>query len=479
MDSTEGNLLALFAGGAVVKKRVQHPEVHEREDRGSYYWFFRYRKDVIQADGTVKTTRPFHTCGPSRGPDKITITRAREIRDEVLAELNAAATKTLAVVAAKHPEIALAKAPDPGDIKFGLLAELWKRDYVEKVVAGKRLLALPTTVKYKAALGYILPRWQDTRLKEIKAKEVLDWLGEVCTSWYKMEELRNAMSGIVTKAIQWEIIPDTYANPIQRVKLPPKWEVREKRILSPEETAQVLALLEEPNLLICETCLDTGTRISEALGLQIKHVDLERGTIRIEQRNHRGDIDKPKTPKSRRMLALGALTERYKTWIAGLKRKGPNDWVFPQEEDLSQPRWDSGVRKALKNAAASIKQNPDGQNDPGLDFEGFGLHSLRRANITWRQEVGGSAIEASKIAGHTKVETTLDYTQVAIKRQDDLTRRIQEKRGKAARKVGARTSGPEGKPPASEILAAQRERARKAREARKAKTVEMVREEVA
>jgi len=33
------------------------------------------------------------------------------------------------------------------------------------------------------------------------------------------------------------------------------------------------------------------------------------------------------------------------------------------------------------------------------DFPGLGPHSFRRANITWRQEVGGSAIEASRIAG--------------------------------------------------------------------------------
>lgn len=50
---------------------------------------------------------------------------------------------------------------------------------------------------------------------------------------------------------------------------------------------------------------------------------------------------------------------------------------------------DSGVRKALKIAATAAE----------CDFPGFGLHSLRRANITWRQEVGASAIEASKIAG--------------------------------------------------------------------------------
>jgi integrase len=133
-----------------------------------------------------------------------------------------------------------------------------------------------------------------------------------------------------------------------------------------------MARLEEPNLLICETCLDTGTRISEVTGLMIKHVDLETGTIYIAQRSCRGNIDVPKTAKSKRMLTLGDLTDRYKKWIAGLKRKGPNDWVFPQEEDLSQPRWDSGVRKALKTAAWSIRAEGADKDDPGLDFPGFG-----------------------------------------------------------------------------------------------------------
>lgn len=71
----------------------------------------------------------------------------------------------------------------------------------------------------------------------------------------------------------------------------------------------------------------------------------------------------------------------------------------------------------------------------GCDFEGFGLHSFRRANITWRQEVGGSAIEAQKIAGHPSTKITEDYTVVQLKRQDDLTCRIHEKLAKASKCV--------------------------------------------
>ena len=72
----------------------------------------------------------------------------------------------------------------------------------------------------------------------------------------------------------------------------------------------MLARLKDPHLLISETCLDTGTRISEVTGLKVKHADLDLGCIRITQRNWRGDIDEPKTVKSRRTLALGALTDR-------------------------------------------------------------------------------------------------------------------------------------------------------------------------
>jgi integrase len=72
--------------------------------------------------------------------------------------------------------------------------------------------------------------------------------------------------------------------------------------------------------------------------------------------------------------------------------------------------------------------------DLGYDFKGFGPHSLRRANITWRQDVGASAIEASKIAGHSKVDTTAEYTIIGGKRHETLTRRIQDMRAKAAKK---------------------------------------------
>src|ERR1039457_4335290 len=117
---------------------------------------------------------------------------------------------------------------------------------------------------------------------------------------------------------------------------------------------------------------------------------LQSGVCRIVQRNWRDDIDDPKSKTRKRPLTLGYLVERYRLQAAA-ERAHPEKWVFTLTDGSGLPLWDSGVRQALKRAAAS----------EGCDFPGLGPHSFRRANITWRQEEGASSIEASKIAGHS------------------------------------------------------------------------------
>ncbi len=414
LASAKNSNLHKLTGGVCLKQRVQHPRVNECRDRAAPYWFFRYWYDELLSDGIVKSSRRRKIIGPSRGPKAISKKQAELERDRFLVDLNAAPSRCEAVISSEQPILEA--------ILFGQLGEVWRTDFVERQAGGRALIAASTREKYLNHLkNHIMPRWKDTRLGAFRTKDITDWLHTECHSWALMADLKNIMGSIINKAIEWELLPETYANPIRRVKLPKKWNVWEKRILNPEQTSRVLRRLKDPHLLVCETCLDTGTRISEVTGLQIKHVDLQQGCIRIEQRHWHGDIDEPKTAKSRRVLALGILKERYEAWISGLTRRDADAWVFPQDEDPQQPMWDSGVRSVLKNAAIAEE----------CDFPGFGLHSLRRANITWRQEVGGSSIETSQIAGHANTKITEAYTIVQLERQDELTRRIQAKRASA------------------------------------------------
>jgi len=157
------------------------------------------------------------------------------------------------------------------------------------------------------------------------------------------------------------------------------------------------------------------------LGLKWKHVDLKAGTIKIEQRVWQQDVGAPKSEGSRHILGLGDLVQRHRE-TAAEGGATPDAWVFQQNRAPGKPLWDSGVRDALHQAAHA----------EGCDFPGLGPHSFRRANITWRQDVGGSAIEASKLAGHCDLEMTGEYTFVAPEQQNDPTRRIQQRLARAA-----------------------------------------------
>jgi integrase len=55
------------------------------------------------------------------------------------------------------------------------------------------------------------------------------------------------------------------------------------------------------------------------------------------------------------------------------------------------------------------------------------MHTFRRLNITWRQEVGATPIEAQKAAGHASLDMTFLYTQTDEAREREHVRRILER----------------------------------------------------
>jgi integrase len=425
----EGTLQTL-SGGLKVKVRVQHPKILEAKFREGWMWFFRYYADDIQPDGSAKTVRKKHAVGFSRGGDKITKKQAEVERDKFLAKQNAPTV-----------EAAVEQVAATGVALFSEIAKMYTEGYL-----GRELqIAKPTRVKEQFYLDtYIVPKWGGLRLSQIRPKAVEDWLHTTFDSWWTMHGVRAIMSRIYYYAEGHGLWEEGRRSPASKAKLGKRRYAYERRILTFEETARVLAMLEEPNRLIVETCIATAARISEVLGLKWKHIDLNAGTIKIEQRVWHQDVGRPKSEDSRRVLGLGELVDRYRE-KANVDAAGPNDFVFQQKRAPGKPLWDSGVRDALHQAAQAA----------GCDFPGLGLHSFRRANITWRQAVGGSAIEASKIAGHSDIETTSLYTFVAPERQNELTRRIQQLLAEAEKKKKEQdpaTVGAQPAPSKSEAL---------------------------
>ncbi len=432
-----------------MKRRYQQMEVKKRTDRGRAYWYCRYVEDVPNANGILEPVQRRHFLGWAEGKDKAKKEDAEIERDKLRARLNAPAVV------------------QGGAILFGRIAEMWRQNHAS---ARANKVAAPTQQKYLFHLDTrILPKWENYRLGEITTLEIEQWLlslnkmprkkkdketervaaaaaapdgktteaaaiGEP-VSWNTRNDIRGVMSSIFMKATDWGYYE--MRNPVEKVDIGRKTDVYERRILNEDETARVLANLPAVFRLIVLTALSTSTRISEILGLQARYFDATRGTIAIRQRWYRGDLDGTKTPNSVRDLTLGILVDDYRKLAQGLK---PDAYLFTRNDGSGKPIWDSTVREELKAAARAA----------GCDFLGFGMHSFRRANITWRQEEGATSIEAQKIAGHSKATTTMVYTQVQLDRQRETTLRIQNRLFRTANDANAaEAQDHDGAPPAA------------------------------
>src|ERR1039457_4133305 len=416
MLASEGNL-HMLAGGLRVKVRVQHPQVKPRKDRQGCPWVFRYWSDEVQPDGTVKTLRKYQVAGLSKGEGAITKKQAEIERDKFLAKLNAPTI-----------EAAVQQVAATGVAFLGEVAKVYEAGYLGR----KDQIARPTREKEVFYLHqYIVPKWGELRLNQLQPQAVEDWLHTAFDSWWTRHGVRAIMIRVYTYAEGHGLWEEGKRSPVSKAKLGKKHYKRERRTLSFEETARVLDHLEETIRLIIEICIATGARISEVLGLIWRNVNLDAATVKIEQRVWHQDVGRPKSEDSKRILGVGDLVERLRA-KATEDGATPEAFVFQQNRAPGKPLWDSDVRDALHQTAEA----------EGCDFPGLGPHSFRRANITWRQEVGGSAIEASKIAGHNSLEMTGKYTFVTAERQNELPRRIQQRLATAARKRDGESSKP-------------------------------------
>ena len=93
-------------------------------------------------------------------------------------------------------------------------------------------------------------------------------------------------------------------NPLDSVK-PPKVQRTEPDILTPEQVLHLLELVRGDRFECIYTLMALcGLRIGECLAVRWCDVDLQSGTLTVRRTLWRGQTTQPKTPSSRRTLAL-------------------------------------------------------------------------------------------------------------------------------------------------------------------------------
>lgn len=194
----------------------------------------------------------------------------------------------------------------------------------------------------------------------------------------------------------------------------------EKRKLDDDQTRRFLAALPYDLRLMCCTCLFCTLRVTEALGLQEKHLDFNRNVILIRQRFFRGDLDtRTKSDKSTRDVPMGYLASDLKEMC----KADPERFVF---QIKTRPKW--GREEGVCRDDRDLTQHFLRPTAKALGFywKGFGFRSLRREAITAIGSVAGIG-QAMKAAGHSHADTSLLYTLQDFTEQDRAIRAHQER----------------------------------------------------
>jgi site-specific recombinase XerD len=161
-------------------------------------------------------------------------------------------------------------------------------------------------------------------------------------------------------------------------------------VLSPEEIVRFLAAVKGlRNRAALTTAYAAGLRVGEVVRLKIGSIDSERMLLHIEEGKGGRDRYAMLSPR------LLAILRAY--W----KRARPSSWLFPGQEPGGHVS-----RGALQSACRFARQR-------ARIGKPVTAHSLRHSFATHLLESGTDIRIIQVILGHTHLETTARYAQVA------------------------------------------------------------------
>ena len=167
----------------------------------------------------------------------------------------------------------------------------------------------------------------------------------------------------------------------------PKRKQRIPELLQRSEIVRIVQAcgnLKHRTLLL--TCYGCGLRVSELVKLKLRHIDSERGLLRIEQ---------GKGAKDRHVILPPTLLARLRAYWRTQRSKV---WLFPNEQHSDESLSMCTPQKVFRRA----------KQQAGIEKIG-GIHSLRHAYATHQLQAGMPVQQLQYQLGHRIIQSTLRY----------------------------------------------------------------------
>jgi integrase len=286
--------------------------------------------------------------------------------------------------------------------------------YLERWLDATRPSVRPSThARYANILRtHAIPALGRTPLTRLSAPQVQAMLNAELQAGLAprtVHHLRAVLRRALGQAVRWGLVPVNVA----ALTDPPRVPRVEPRWLTPEEARRFLEAARNDRLYaLYAVALAVGLRSGEALGLRWSDVNLDDGTLSVRHALQRVDgrlvLVEPKTPRSRRTLALPATAQLAlrghrarqdaERQLAG-SRWQEHDLVFTST--IGTPLDGTAVTKRFQRLLASA----------GLPHQR--LHDLRHACASLLLAQGVHPRVVMELLGHSQIGLTLNtYSHV-------------------------------------------------------------------
>lgn len=264
----------------------------------------------------------------------------------------------------------------------------------------------PTKVNYRDTLDlYILPRWEKTRMLDVKTVAVEEWLAGVCRKAdpHKSladptkQKIRNVFGVLFTHGQRYEFIPSGH-NPIKLVRQSGKRSTIPDLLTAGEINA--LWTGSEPRERAAISIeYGNGLRVTEAFGLQWSDIDFDKGTALVVKTVSKGHVGDTKTEVSKKLVPLHPYQlEDLRAWRAVAPYPEDGAWVFASHRSNGRKPYypDTMLKRHIRRTAKNL----------GIE-KNIGWRTFRRTYASLLKANGEDIKVVQELLRHANPSTTL------------------------------------------------------------------------
>lgn len=316
-------------------------------------------------------------------------------------------------------------------------AESYIKDLKDDFLTSSEYLAPKTYQRREMHMRRdIIPSLGHIKLKDLKTIDIRRYYLQVLRTHgiNKVFEINNVLNVFIEWAINTNIAIDTnpitkgllkeFRQKINRLKIESSIEEKDESINVEDMMTIMNAVKGKRQEVIYSLQIQSGLRISEALAVTYKDVDLVKGFVKINKQvtelvgkmkvgrwadKENKLIAPPKTTTSNREISLTPTLRRIVEETPTNERKG---YLFKTKdgEVSTSSNWVARHHKPLMDKL-------------GLNYK---THDLRKFFGSFHASIGTPIQLVSKQMGHSKVSTTLDYYTKEVKGLDNEINAISE-----------------------------------------------------